>query len=78
MPEMEHDGTKLHSGGSCNVNNIITNNLKHHECATCKTICLFVFRSICLEGQMLYQCSVENSKHGLYLAKLNTLEILVK
>ena len=25
---------------------------------------------------MLYQCSVENSKHGLYLAKLNTLEIL--
>lgn len=46
------------------------------KCATCKTIFLFVFRSICLEGQMLYQCSVENSKHGLYLAKLNTLEIL--
>ena len=32
MPEMEHDGTKLHSGGSCNVNNLITNNLKHEVC----------------------------------------------
>jgi len=25
-----------------------------------------------LEGQMSYQCSVENDKHGSYLAKLNT------
>ena len=32
MPEMEHDGTKLHSGGNCNVNNLITNNLKHEVC----------------------------------------------
>lgn len=40
--------------------------------STCRTSSFFLSGSSCLDGQMSYQCSVENDKEGSYRAKLKT------
>ena len=40
--------------------------------STCRIICFFLSGSSCLDGEMSYQCSVENDKDGSYRAKLKT------